>query len=374
MADSRSVNASPRRILIVRSAIEDFYEPSWVRALQENGHEVRLFDTFAYLTRTPPTQGGATAGPLRSSDRIGWWQHRLLFGPRIRAANRALIAAVEEQRPEVVLMYLGHHYGEETIRALRARAFVSLFHSDDPFGPRRRHPRYRLLHRALRYYDGGHFYRQATADDARAAGLARSAMLLDFYRPWEDYPRAGPIEHEAAFIGHFERGFRVECIAQGVRAGLPLRVYSHEPAWRRGLPPDVAASAGPHPGLYGARYREKLSRTKISICFLSRWNRDVYTRRVFEIPACGGFLLCERTDFMLSLYEEGREAAFFSTPDEFVDKIRYYLTHEANRAAIAAAGRERLLRSGHDIHTRLRVWVRDIERWMDEARSARCAS
>lgn len=365
--------ALPRRILVVRSAIEDFYEPSWVRALRDNGHEVELFDTFSYLTRTPPAQGGDARGVLRSPDRLGWWQHRLLLGPRIARANRALLEQVRRERPDVVLMYLGHHYGEDTIRALRAYSFVTLFHSDDPLGPRAWHPRYRLLRAALPAYDGAHFYRHVTTDDARARGL-RCVTLLDFYRPWEDYPRPGSPLHEAVFIGHFERGFRVDCVSAAARAGLPLRVYSHEPGWAAKLAADVKRVVGPERGLYGDAYREKLSRAKVTLCFLSRWNRDVYTRRVFEVPACGGFLLCERSEFMQTLYEEGKEAAYFASPEELVDKLRFYLAHDRERARIAAAGRERLLRGGHDIHSRLRSWASTVSGWIEEGRGARCAS
>jgi spore maturation protein CgeB len=363
----------PRRILIVRSAIEDFYEPSWLRALRDNGHQVELFDTFSYLTRTPPLQGTEST-TMRSPDRLGWWQHRLLWGPRIAAVNRALVARVRQAAPDVVLMYLGHHYNAETIRALARLSFVTLFHSDDPFGPRRGHPRYRLLHDALPYYQGGHFYRQVTTDDALAEGMRRAETLLDFYRPWVDHPRAGSVEHEAVFIGHNEPGFRIECLARGVRAGLPIHVYSHETAWQRSLPRDVASLVGVRPGLYGDAYREKLSRAKVSICFLSRWNRDVYTRRVFEIPACGGFLFCERSAFMETLYQDQQEAVFFGSSEEFVDKLRYYLEHEPQRRAIAEAGRERLLRSGHDIHTRLHHWAATLGKWMRERESELCAS
>jgi spore maturation protein CgeB len=365
---------APQRILVVRSAIEDFLEPAWVRALRENGHDATLFDTFAHLVRTPPAQGETTTEPLRSPDKLGWWQHRLLFGPRITRANRALIAQVERERPDVVLMYLGHHYGAATIRRLSELSFVSLFHSDDPFGPRKRHPRYRLLRSALRFYHGAHFYRQATTVDARARGMARAETLIDFYRPWVDYPRPGPQDDEAVFIGHFEPGFRVACLSAATRAGLPVRVFSNESRWRNELPEDVRQAAKLAPGLYGEAYREKLTRAKVCLCFLSRWNRDVYTRRVFEVPACGGFLLCERNPFMQSLYEEDREAVYFGSPDELVDKLRYYLTHEAERSAIAAAGHARVLSGGHDIHSRLRSWAATVARWREETRGARCAS
>jgi hypothetical protein len=74
-------------------------------------------------------------------------------------------------------MYLGHHFYPETIAALGRAAFVTLYHSDDPFGPRRGHPRYRLLRRCWRLYDGGHSYRPSMAANASAAGLMARNFL-----------------------------------------------------------------------------------------------------------------------------------------------------------------------------------------------------
>lgn len=46
----------------------------------------------------------------------------------------------------------------------------------------------------------------------------------------------------------------------------------------------------------------------------------------FEIPACSGFMLHESSDEILEFFEESREIAFFSTPDESREKIDYYLS------------------------------------------------
>lgn len=54
-------------------------------------------------------------------------------------------------------------------------------------------------------------------------------------------------------------------------------------------------------------------------------------------------------------FEEDREAVYFSTHEEMMDKIRFYLANEPIREKIAAAGHQRCLRSGptYTEHARL---------------------
>jgi len=73
------------------------------------------------------------------------------------------------------------------------------------------------------------------------------------------------------------------------------------------------------PPVYGKEYRQALCDAKLGACFLSKWNGDEYTRRVFEIPACGVMLLAERTRTMESLFKEGRDAECFGSAEEPLD-------------------------------------------------------
>ena len=52
-----------------------------------------------------------------------------------------------------------------------------------------------------------------------------------------------------------------------------------------------------------------LGGSKLSLGFLRKKNRDLYTVRTFEIPACNGVLLAERTRAHEAIYKGGVEAA-----------------------------------------------------------------
>ena len=93
--------------------------------------------------------------------------------------------------------------------------------------------------------------------------------------------------------------------------------------------------------VYGDDYARALTAARIGVGFLRRTWPDQHTTRSFEIPACGSLLLADRTEEHQSFFEEGREAEFFGSEAELVDKARFYAANESARRRIAAAGRAR---------------------------------
>ena len=87
-------------------------------------------------------------------------------------------------------------------------------------------------------------------------------------------------------------------------------------------------------GLYSDNYVKALQSFKISLCFLRKMNFDQQTTRSVEIPACGGFLMAERTNEHLSLFEENKEAVYFSSNKELLEKCKFYLKNDTERKQI----------------------------------------
>jgi len=71
---------------------------------------------------------------------------------------------------------------------------------------------------------------------------------------------------------------------------------------------------------------------------------DQIKGRSFEIPGCGGFLLTGRAEDLENYYEIGKEIVCFDDVVDLIEKVRYYLRHEDEQAAIAQAAYDRTLR------------------------------
>lgn len=66
--------------------------------------------------------------------------------------------------------------------------------------------------------------------------------------------------------------------------------------------------------------------------------------RDFEIPMAGGFYLVEYAPGYEECFVPGVEIETWRSPDELLEKIHYYLEHEAERMEIARRAKERALR------------------------------
>jgi spore maturation protein CgeB len=104
-----------------------------------------------------------------------------------------------------------------------------------------------------------------------------------------------------------------------------------------------------------AEMAKAIGGAKISLAFLRKENRDDYTQRTFEIPACGGVLLAERTARHLDFYQEGVEAEFFdaNSNDDLVSKALFLLKNDVHREKLRGAGRAALLRQQHTYEDRV---------------------
>lgn len=64
--------------------------------------------------------------------------------------------------------------------------------------------------------------------------------------------------------------------------------------------------------------------------------------RVLDIMACGGFVLTNWQQEIVECFEDGVEIALFSSLEECMEKVRYYLKHEEERRRIAVAGQKKV--------------------------------
>jgi spore maturation protein CgeB len=189
--------------------------------------------------------------------------------------------------------------------------------------------------------------------DYKARGARDVIKIQTAYEPTLHFPAEGEdyVARDAtrsrgvSFIGTAYDD-RSEFLTQLWREGLPV-VISGDSQWRERLEPAAGAALYTGGELYGAAYREAIWDAKINLSFLTHSNQDEFAHKSFEIAACGGFLLAERSEGHLARFVEDEEAVFFTGYEECAAKIRRYLPDTAARARIAAAGRARAVRDGY---------------------------
>jgi len=105
--------------------------------------------------------------------------------------------------------------------------------------------------------------------------------------------------------------------------------------------------------VYGTEYAWALTGAKIGLGFLRHICPDQHTTRTFEISACKSLLLADRTKEHQEFFREGEEAEFFSSENEMLEKIKYYLKNDEKRKQIAEKGYQRCHESGYSYNARL---------------------
>jgi len=334
------------KILLAGDWHSRVHEEPMAEGLRALGHEVEEFRWHPYFA---------------GSGILGRAQNKYLVGPRVSALNRDLIRVADA---DLLFIYRGTHIKRETLERIRAKnpaIVIAGYNNDDPFSQAYR-GMWRHFLAAVPAYDIVFAYRHSNLEELARAGARRTALLRSWFVPerikplqLSDDDRA-KYESDVSFIGHYEDDGRAECIAAVAKSGAKVRVFGPGRDYKQFGWSDPSI----HP-VWNDDYNKALCGAKIALAFLSKLNRDTYTRRSFEIPASGTMMLSEYTDDLATLFKEREEAEFFRSPEELVEKVRHYLANDDARRRVAEGGLRRVYADGHDVQSRMRKMIDIIQ-------------
>lgn len=305
-------------------------------ALERLGHSVRTINTLDYQP------GSALLRKL---------VHRAQVGPWVSRINRDILLAAESEGSEIFWADKLLALQPRTLDRLRAMGIRTVSYMiDNAFGPRQ-DPGWRLYMKDIPHFDLHVVQRDSNLADYRGRGARDVLKIQTAYEPTIHFPPETPLSdlqknRGVSFIGtsYDERPAFLTRLWR--EHGVPV-VISGDRMWKARLAPDAAAALYTGSELYGKEYREAIWRSKINLSFITHSNQDEFVHKSFEIAACGGFLLAERSAGHMARFVEDEEAVFFTGFEECLRKIRQYLPDEASRARIAAAGCARAVRDGY---------------------------
>lgn len=323
-------------------------------ALEAIGADVRRYDFHHYVER------------LRTNLLLRVIK-KFARAPLMRGLNRGLLRAFDAARPDVVYVDKGVDIERRTLQSMRRRGEASgrpvvfvHFHPDSAFHPW-------LLTRAfeasLLEYDAHMCPHSWVLDEYRRRGVGRALFIPYGFDPqahfrevrFSDVPDSQ--RRDVVFVGRWEEK-RSEWFELLARSGVRVHVWG--PRWQ-----GHTVDAGPiYEGEYAdfAVQRQIFGSARITLGLLSITHTGGHTTRTFEVPACGGFMLTDRTPGQAQYFKEGREMACFDSPEELCEKVLYYLRHDDEREAIREAGHQRCVSSGYDYEGRMRDVLNEIER------------
>ena len=319
-------------------------------ALERAGHFILPINTYTY---------GQKHSLLRKLE------YRLTTGPEVTRLNHDIQRVGRQQRPELLWCDKALWIRPETLEYFRTLGIPTMSYMIDNFFGPRRDPGWRLYKQTIPIYDLHCTQRDSNVRDYRAAGARDVIKIQTAFEPTVHFPPPRPYtdaerDRGVSFIGtsYDDRALTLTRLAA---EGLPVVISGGPQHWTRALTPPQFAALYREGELYNEHYRSAIWRSKINLSFLTHSNADEFVHKSFEIAACGGFLLAERTPGHLQRFKEDEEAVFFNGYDELLAKIRKYLPDEAARNRIALAGQQRAWKSGYDNDTQMQHIIQRVQ-------------
>lgn len=326
-----------------------------MQALKELGYDVVPIDTAPEDVRN-------------RQRRFSYRVRRKLFGPLDLAnANRKILAVCQQKEFDIVWIDKGITIKPETlleIKEMYPKVKLVHYNPDDPFGRHGKSRYWKTFSKAIPEYNVHFVPRKVNVNEYKKLGAQMVIQSIPFwgYCPETHKPMQlsegdkKQMGGQVGFIGswEYERAHSLFFLAKNE---FQVRVWGD--GWKKCKikHPNLRIE---YKSIWGLNYARAICAFDINLCFLRKANRDLQTTKSIEIPSCGGFMLAERTTEHLKLFEEGKEAVFFSSDEELLEKVKYYLLHPQERQRVAEAGRQRCLKSGYSNRECLRGMLRIV--------------
>ena len=336
------------KILIVGTGGGGSTDLSVVSAFRQLGHEVLFFD-------------------MRDHFRLGFLNrviNRLRKTPHywgVEKINDAVLKSAYQFLPDLILFIKPVYFFPETITKLKLISKVFSWYPDYILFPKTSSY---LFYKTIPLYDCHFSFNFANAEELKKCGAKLSLFLpcaadLDFHRPVsmsaEEKKYFGS---NIAFVGTYAQEKRLEYLERLCHDGYDIKIWGN--GWNR-CPKNmclVGSGKIQFRQVLGDEMSKVFNASKIVLAFVRQHNSETLACRTYEIPACGGFLLHERTAKIGEVFREGVEAEFFSSYEEMQKKIDIYLADDELRHKVADAGMEKVVSGGHLFKDRVAVIVK----------------
>ncbi len=268
----------------------------------------------------------------------------------IGAINQKLLEAAQAYHPDFIVLFKPILITPQTVDALKKVAKTFSWYPDYVKFPKTASNHF---YASIPHYDAHFSFNYANSIELEKHYGAKQSFFLPcaadptMHRPPEHLSDEDKVMGaDVLFMGTYAPEPRVDYMEKLCREGFKIKIYGN--GWEK-MPKESClkkSGAIQFKALYLKDMAKVMAASKIVTAFVRKHNDETLACRTYEIPACGAFMLHERTAKTGEVFEEGKEAEFFDSYEEFRDKIRYYLEHSEERERIAKAGYAKVQHGG----------------------------
>lgn len=312
---------------------------SCARALQALGYEVSCFNSGI----TSPMERSVFKPVNKILCNLGLKQIDISANSRWNNQNfrqNLLEKTVVEFKPDILFVIRGHGFDGEFLKYLKGKYSINKIVGWWVKGPKW----FDLMLSEAKFYD--HFFcihKEGYKKEDNIHYFPALAVDDILYRRSPENLQA-QYAHDIVFVGGWTK--KRQNILKEL-TGYPIAIYGSK--WtRKNIFNYRLLNLIKDDGIWGEELVKLYNNARIALN-ISQWDTAVFSGlnlRIFDIPACGAFLLTDYSDDIREYFKLGEEIETFSTTDELKDKLTYYLKNGAERERIALNGHRKILSLG----------------------------
>jgi spore maturation protein CgeB len=334
------------RILLYGEDWEGTHVNSIAKVLEELHVNHKIFDFCKYFLNTAASKNIINNYSSRIYNRLAY----LLIEKKI---NKELLDCIDKYKPTTFFISKGVNIYPETLKIIADRSILIInWNPDDYFNKKNSS---RNLLESLGIYDIVISSRSNRYAYYRSQGVKRIECVDWYYIPWlhRRVLQETVLENKILYIGAFSK--KRDWFLSEISHQFPLEIYGG--GWAKSkLLRKRKNTILTKQVLRQKDFPQKFHSAKINLNILNDLNFDETNLKLFEIPACSGFLLSSYSEASSSILNPDSECKYFKIWD--LDDIHAKLT-EIDRMSlpdyeeIRNSGYNKLLAQKHSLNDRV---------------------
>ncbi len=306
-----------KKVIVLTSGSTYALGNFFIKALQQNSHQVVGFDLFA--TRSKYIRGGIIGEKINDFWPVDAW---------VRKANRELVVYIQQFKPDHILIS-----GDNPIligslafaRSILQDLRITLFWPDTLANLTKN-----ITHLSP-LVDLVASYSKTAITQFKLLGFKECIWMpfagdTEFLGDTSENLFKEAYAYDCSFVGGWrpERELVIERILSAL-PGISLKIVG--PFWSKRVSNMKLVKYIDDTPKFGKAFGDFMRSSRINLNIIDDTNFPAANMRFFEIPAAGALQLSSSCPEMKDLFLEGEHIFYYESPDQAEDKVKYILAH-----------------------------------------------